>query len=195
VRRRTRSTTYFIEGAFPTREEAKTVIDVLEDEREGLSVNDIMTRINLTKGRIQKTLDLISLESPPPLIKLGTRWQLTSAKLSEAFWQRAKRLTDLRRAEQKQMQDYVRLHSNHMDFLIRALDGDIQDLVEPNLPLLSTVPAPALVREAIQFLRRFSLPVEPRLTWPAGGMPAYRGEREDCASSLSFTWQSALHLA
>ena len=30
---------------------------------------------------------------------------------------------------------------------------------------------PALVQEAIAFLRRTSLPIEPRKTWPAGGMP------------------------
>jgi ATP-dependent DNA helicase RecQ len=32
----------------------------------------------------------------------------------------------------------------------------------------------ALVREAVTFLRRTSLPIEPRRQWPAGGMPQYR---------------------
>jgi hypothetical protein len=31
----------------------------------------------------------------------------------------------------------------------------------------------ALVREAIEFLRRTSLPIEPRKKWPDGGMPQY----------------------
>ena len=33
---------------------------------------------------------------------------------------------------------------------------------------------PALVREAVAFLRRSSLPIEPRLQWPLGGMPQYK---------------------
>src|SRR5436190_9173565 len=138
---------YFIESAFPTRPEVETVVSALENSPDGLSVNDIMARINLTKGRIQKTLDLLSLESPAPVLKLGTRWQLTAAKLSEGFWQRANRLTELRRAEQKQMQDYVRLRSGHMEFLIRALDGNVENLTQPNLPDLSSAPDKLMVRE------------------------------------------------
>jgi ATP-dependent DNA helicase RecQ len=176
---------YFIESAFPTRKEVEKVINAIEDSRDGLSVNDIMGRINLTKGRIQKTLDLLSLESPAPVIKLGTHWQLTAAKLSEAFWQRANRLTELRRAEQKQMQDYVRLRSGHMEFLIRALDGNIENITQPNLPELPTAPNPVVVREAIQFLRRSSLTIEPRLTWPAGGMPIYATKGKIASSHLA----------
>ncbi|HJX89682.1 MAG TPA: RecQ family ATP-dependent DNA helicase [Pyrinomonadaceae bacterium] len=176
---------YFIESAFPTRQEVGTVVNAIEENPEGLSVNDIMGRINLTKGRIQKTLDLLSLESPAPVIKLGTRWQLTAAKLSEAFWQRANRLTELRRAEQKQMQEYVRLRSGHMEFLIQALDGNIENITQPNLPELSATPNPSVVRDAIQFLRRSSLTIEPRLTWPAGGMPIYAVKGKIASSHLA----------
>ena len=37
---------YFIESAFPTRQEVETVVNVIEDDPDGLSVNDIMGRIN-----------------------------------------------------------------------------------------------------------------------------------------------------
>jgi ATP-dependent DNA helicase RecQ len=84
------------------------------------------------------------------------------------------RLTNLRRDEQRQMQDYVNLTSGHMEFLIRALDGDPGTIRPPSLPPLSTTTDPALVREAVAFLRRTSLPIEPRKQWPAGGMPQYR---------------------
>jgi ATP-dependent DNA helicase RecQ len=93
--------------------------------------------------------------------------------LSEKFWQRAARLTELRRAEQRQMREYVSLKSGHMDFLIRALDGDPCDTRTPDLPLLSTATDAALVHQAIDFLRRTSLPFEPRKQWPNGGMPLY----------------------
>ena len=165
-------TEFFIENAFPTREEAHAVLSEIKSTR-GLSVNELMERVNLSKGRIQKTIDLLALESPAPITKIGSKWQLTAAKLSEGFWERAKRLTELRRAEQGQMQEYVGLESNHMEFLIRALDGNAVEVTNSGLPYLSTNADTALVREAIGFLRRTSLTIEPRKKWPTGGMPEY----------------------
>ena len=169
----TEITDYFIESAFPTRAEVHVVLAALESEPAGLSVPEMLPRINLSKGRIEKTLALISLESPTPIAKQGTKWQLTAATLSEEFWQRAERLTRLRRQERDQMQQYVKLESGHMEFLIGALDGDPGTIETPVLPGLPTGTEPALVREAIAFLRRTSMPIEPRKQWPAGGMPQY----------------------
>ncbi len=166
-------TDYFIESAFPTRKEVKLVLDTLEAEPRGLSVPDLMARMNLSFGRIEKTIALLSLESPAPIVKQGTKWQLTAAELSEDFWERAQRLTDLRRIEQREMQEYVVLTSGHMEFLLRALDGDASSVGAPTLPPLPTAPDPSLVREAIAFLRRMSLAIEPRKRWPQGGMPHY----------------------
>jgi ATP-dependent DNA helicase RecQ len=166
-------TDYFIESAFPTRAEVSSVLKALEASPAGLSVPELMASINLSKGRIEKTIALLSLESPAPLAKQGSKWQLTAAKLSESFWQRAERLTRLRRDEQRQMQEYVGLESGHMEFLIRALDGDPGTLGPPALPSLPTGANQALVQEAVTFLRRTSLPIDARKQWPAGGMPRY----------------------
>ncbi|OGF57327.1 MAG: ATP-dependent DNA helicase RecG [Candidatus Fraserbacteria bacterium RBG_16_55_9] len=166
-------TDYFIESAFPARAEVRSVLEALEAAPEGLSVPELMARVNLSRGRIEKTIALLSLESPAPLAKQGTKWQLTAANLSETFWERAERLTELRRDEQRQMQEYVRLESGHMEFLIRALDGDPGTIRPPALPPLPSNTDPALVREAVAFLRRTSLPIEPRKKWPDGGMPQF----------------------
>jgi ATP-dependent DNA helicase RecQ len=166
-------TDYFINNAFPSRDEVDAVINALESAPAGLSVPELLARLNISKGRIEKTISLLSLESPAPIAKLGSKWQLTIAQLSPGFWERARRLTDLRRAEQAQMQDYVRLKDGHMGFLIRALDGDPSGVKAPALPVLSPDLDESLVREAVAFLRRTSLPIEPRKVWPAGGMPRY----------------------
>jgi ATP-dependent DNA helicase RecQ len=167
-------TDYFIESAFPTRDEVQRVLDALQAAPNGLSVPELLGRINLSKGRIDKTIALLSLESPAPIAKQGTKWQLTAANLSETFWDRAERLTGLRRDEQRQMQEYVNLTSGHLGFLIRALDGDPGTVHAPVLPPLPTTTDPALVRESVAFLRRTSLPIEPRKKWPDGGMPQYQ---------------------
>lgn len=167
-------TDYFIKSAFPTRDEVAAVISALETAQNGLSVPELLARVNLSKGRIQKTIDLLSLESPAPIAKLGSKWQLTAALLREAFWDRAERLTALRRAEQQQMQDYVNLGSGHMAFLINALDGDPRTVGSSAWPPLPTTVNPAPVQEAIAFLRGVNLTIEPRKKWPDGGMPHHQ---------------------
>ena len=164
---------YFIESAFPSREEVAEVLGALNAAPRGLSVPELMGKVNISKGRIEKTIALLSLESPAPIAKQGSKWQLTAAALSEAFWARAERLTVLRRDEQRQMQEYVALPAGHMEFLIKAVDGDPGAAHVPSLPPLPSIANPELVREAVAFLRRTSLPIDPRKQWPAGGMQQY----------------------
>ena len=166
-------TDFFIDSAFPAEAEVAAVLGELERHPNGLSVPELETQVNLSRGRIQKTMDLLALESPAPIVKQGPQWQLTAARLGPGFWERARRLTALRRVEQIQMQEYVALESGHMAFLIRALDGEPGASQPPPLPPLPTTASDALVREATAFLRRTSLPIEPRRQWPAGGMPRF----------------------
>ncbi len=166
---------WFIRSAFPTRQEVSDVLGALEEAPDGLSVPSLLGRLNLSKGRIEKAIALLSLESPAPIAKQGSKWQLTAATLSEAFWERAERLTALRRDEHRQMQEYVSLQfGEHMDFLIRALDGDPTIVTPPALAPFPTRVNSELVGEATVFLRRTNLPIIPRLQWPAGGMPQYQ---------------------
>jgi ATP-dependent DNA helicase RecQ len=167
----TEITDYFIESAFPTREEVAQVLGALEAARDGLSIPTLLGRVNIRFGRAEKAMQLLALESPSPIARQGSKWTLTGAELSEEFWRRTERLTALRYDEQRQMQQYVGLASHHMEFLIRALDGDPADFRPPALPPLPTAPDAALVREAVAFLRRANLTLEPRKQWPVGGLP------------------------
>jgi ATP-dependent DNA helicase RecQ len=109
-------------------------------------------------------------------VKQGAKWQLTAARLGNGLWERAERLTALRRAEQAQMQQYVQLTSGHMAFLLDALDGDPGEASPPPLPPLPPLPTSvdqARVREAVGFLQRTSLGIEPRKRWPASGLGRY----------------------
>ena len=165
---------WFIRSAFPTRDEVADVLKALEDEPRGLSIPDLLGRVNLSKGRVEKTIALLSLEAPAPIARQGSRWQLTAATLSEEFWKRAERLSTQRRAEHRQMESYVGLpFGEHMAYLIDALDGDPSVVTAPPLPPLHATVDAKLVEEAVAFLRRTSLPINPRKKWPDGGMPRY----------------------
>lgn len=166
-------TDYFIRTAFPTPEEVAAVFKALYGAEDGLSLPSLQAQLNLSKGAIEKTLLLLSLESPAPIVKEGRKWQLTAKDLTPSFWDRAERLTALRREEHQQMQRYVALREGHMAFLINALDGKAEPLSTPDLPDLSEEPNAALVKAAVSYLRRTNLPIEPRKQWPQGGLQAF----------------------
>lgn len=164
-------TEYFTTSAFPTPEEAEQVIGALMRAPEGLSRYQLQRQVNLSKGRIETATKLLSLESPPPIVKDGAKWQLTPANLKDSFWERVDRLTGLRRKEQSQMQEYVGLERDHMEFLIAALDGDLETIASPRLPPLPATVDTQTEGDALAFLRRLDLPIPPRMTWPKGGLP------------------------
>ena len=144
------------------------MLDALDAAPEGLPIREIESKVNVSNERVKKTTQLLALESPAPIATFGMKWQLTAARLSEAFWQRTERLTELSRAEQQQMQQHVDLSSDHMAYTIRSLDGDPGDFLPPEVPELPTTVHPASVRDAIAFRRHASLPIEPRKQWPTG---------------------------
>lgn len=167
-------TGWFIKSAFPTHDEVAAILAQLEAHPDGLSTQGLTTRVNVRKGRIDKAIELLLLESPSPITKIGSKWQLTATTLSDEFWSRAHRLTEQRHNEQDQMQEYVALpFGEHMTFLIDALDGNVVDVLPPALPPLSAEVDANLVLDATAFLRRTHVAIEPRKKWPEGGLPHY----------------------
>lgn len=164
---------FFIDNAFPTQEEVISILSELYKAEGGLSVYELMSKLNIAKGRLEHTIDLLSLESPSPISKQGTKYVLAPVELSEEFWKRAERLTALRYQEQSQMKQYVQLSSGHMEFLIDALDGDVGRVTVPTLPMLPREPSFHMLERAQIFLKRTGLPIKPRKQWPAGGLPKY----------------------
>ena len=161
----TEITDFFIRGAFPTLEEAQQVITALEQATAGLSLPELCQAVNIRQRRIEQTVKLLSLEAPAPIARQGAKWQLTVARLDNSFWGRAQRLTALRHREQQEMQEYVALDSGHMAFLIQALDGDTETVTRPDLLPLSETTTKGTVLQAVEFLRRTSIPIEPRKRW------------------------------
>jgi ATP-dependent DNA helicase RecQ len=166
---------WFIKSAFPTPNEVVEILTAFEDEPDGLSTSELCGKVNLSLGRIKTTIDILSLESPAPILKTDGKWQLTSSALSMNFWSRAKRLTDLRYKELNQMLEYVKLpFGAHMNFLIKELDGDPSTIKPQNLPALPELIDKNLQGLGLKFLYGFHRSLEPRKKWPNEGMQAYR---------------------
>jgi ATP-dependent DNA helicase RecQ len=162
---------YFRKSAFPTRDEAGAVIQELDKSDLGLSKSQLLGLVNIKKSRLEKTLQLLSLESPAPVVQEGSKWRTTASTLSEKFWERIERITKLREIEEQELQTYVDLDSGHMKFLVDALDGKSSNTNYLNRPVLTIDLDSKLIQEALMFLNRTGLPIEPRKQWPHGGMP------------------------
>lgn len=169
-------TDFFIRNAFPTPDEAAGIIDALAGASQGLTLAELETKVNIRRGGIAQAVKILALEAPPPIVKQGSRWQLTTSNLSRDFWARVARLTALREQEKQQMQQYVNLTEGHMEFLIRALDGAPGVRQPSRLPPLGAEISPELQRDAVRFARRSGSMVEPRKQWPSGhGDTRFRG--------------------
>lgn len=155
---------YFRESAFPTRDEAEQIISALSCA-DGLSLSELCAKLNIRRNRISKVLKLLSLESPAPIAKQGSKYFGTPNKLESSFWERVNRLTELRKKEQKQMSEYIKLKRDHMEFLVRELNGNPEGYVHPDLVPISQNVNPATLQEAVDYLKRSNFPIEPRKQW------------------------------
>ncbi|MCS6842595.1 MAG: RecQ family ATP-dependent DNA helicase [Roseiflexus sp.] len=170
-------TDYFITTAFPPRDHIEMVLRALESADDGLTLAQMESRGNLSRNQIEKTLKVLAVETPSPVVKIDTRWFATPVNYTLDV-QRIERLTAQRRAEQERMRDYVHSRECLMVFLKRELDDpDPQPCgrcaVCIGRPLVSPTYPAALERRAVAFLRRNDQRIEPRRMWPGDALQMY----------------------
>lgn len=111
---------FFRESAFPTEDEVQEILEALESS-DGLSVPQLEQAVNISKGNIDKALKFLSVESPAPLIKEGTKWVRTAVSY-RLDHEKIQRLTSRRQSEWEQMQTYINSTACLMEFLRATLD-------------------------------------------------------------------------
>ena len=170
---------YFIEQAFPTEEEVTAILGVVEQSAQGLTMAQLEAAVNLSRTQIERVLKTLAVETPPPLAKLETRWVATLQRYDpRRRHELIERLTRIRQAEQKHMDAYGQHNGCLMEFLARALDDPTASpcgccaYCKGQPEALRRVPE-NLIREAVVFLRRCDLPIEPRAQWPSDALPNY----------------------
>ena len=141
----------------------------LNEAEDGYSVAQLQLQLNLSSGQINKVLKLLSLESPAPVTKQGSKWYATPINYQP---DRAKieELTKIRRLEQEQMQQYMASQQCLMSFLANALDdphpqpcGKCAACLGKNL--LPTEYSIETVNDAIVYLLKSDRIIEPRKKW------------------------------
>ncbi|MFO0828089.1 MAG: RecQ family ATP-dependent DNA helicase [Phycisphaerales bacterium] len=171
---------FFMRSAFPPQRNVTAVLRAIGESIDGLSIPALQEAVNLRKSEVEKAIKYLAVESPSPVVKIGTRWHLTAAagryRLDDA---RIAAITDTRRSEQDEMRRYMEHQGCLMEFLGRALDdpharpcGKCAGCI--GRPLIPLEFDRAVAIEAATFLRRSYLPLSPRKRWPAGNpLPTY----------------------
>lgn len=165
---------YFIETAFPGVEETQQVIRALEASQNGLTIYQILGRINLTKSAVEKILKLLEVDGIVAHEKPGRGAALyfRTANPWRPDAEHAAAITQLRRREQAEMQEYVSHTGCLMEFLARALDDPhaarCGKCINCTGAGLSTAIARERVAQAVEFLKHAELAIEPRKQWPNG---------------------------
>lgn len=171
---------FFIRSAFPPQQHVSEILRVLDESHDGLSVPAMQRSLNLSQSQITKTLKFLTVESPSPVVKTGTKWQVTASASTYAVNQGyIDSILAIRRREQQQMRDYMEHTGCLMAFLQEALDdpspencGQCRNC-SPEMLLDETVDDD-LANRAGLFLRRSYQPLEPRKIWPSGdALPSY----------------------
>ena len=174
-------TSYFIRSAFPPQKHVEVILDALDDADEGLSVRELESCLNLRHGEIEKALKYLSVESPSPVTKIATKWNVTAvAETYRINQDYVEAISSIRRKEQEQIAEYMKHESCLMEFLAQALDDPAARPCGKcsgchGGPLVSPECDPELVNSAAIFLKRSYQPLEPRKLWPGGNALATYG--------------------
>ncbi|EGR4402267.1 RecQ family ATP-dependent DNA helicase [Vibrio cholerae] len=167
---------FFRSSAFPSEPQVNEILAVLAAS-DGLSIPRIEERTNLRHGQIEKVLKLLSVESPAPVIKVGSQWRRTAVHFTMDR-ERIEHLTSQREQEWQEVQAYLCAADCKMTYLRRALDDN--DLTPCgkcasclgqaviNLPI-----NPALAHQAATFLKHAEMVIKPRAQVAANAFLEY----------------------
>ncbi|EKF9302905.1 RecQ family ATP-dependent DNA helicase [Vibrio cholerae] len=167
---------FFRSSAFPSEPQVNEILAVLAAS-DGLSIPRIEERTNLRHGQIEKVLKLLSVESPAPVIKVGSQWRRTAVHFTMDR-ERIEHLTSQREQEWQEVQAYLCAADCKMTCLRRALDDN--DLTPCgkcasclgqaviNLPV-----NPALAHQAATFLKHAEMVIKPRAQVAANAFLEY----------------------
>jgi len=161
---------YFIRSSFPAEAHVEAVLDALDEAEDGLKVRHLEQRVNLRRSDIRQVLKLLSVRAQSPVVKENKRWYRTAVPY-QRDQEKIESIKQIRRAEQREMQHYMKYDDCLMAFLQQALDdphaekcGICASCVDESL-LPETV-SPDLAIEAAKFLRRSEVTISPRKRWP-----------------------------
>jgi ATP-dependent DNA helicase RecQ len=161
---------YFIATAFPPREKAEAVVELIANAERPVKLGDLAAAVNLGQGRITAMLKVLDVEGA--VVQDGSGWVRTDEP-----WvydeRRYDQVTALRRREQDAMERYG---DEGGACLMRTLQAELDDPRAEDCGRCAACAGPrfdepldrAVVVEAQEHLRARPLALDPRKRCPAG---------------------------
>ncbi|MCZ6952876.1 hypothetical protein EB564_0017030 [Escherichia coli] len=118
---------FFRESAFPAEAQIHEILNVLS-VNDGLTLRGIEQRTNLRYGQIEKALKLLVAENPSPVVYTEKLWRRTIVSFSPDH-ERINHLMNQRKSELADVESYITTKECKMQFLRRALDEPVPNIV------------------------------------------------------------------
>lgn len=178
---------FFRRSAFPDERDVNAILELLADHDDGLALSQLQAQLNLRLGQIEKVLKVLSVETPAPIIKQGSRWHRMPVPYLMDH-ERIRRLTHQREQEWQEIQDYIDSQTCLMAFLRNALDDPETTecgkcAVCLGRPVVDEAIDPNLAIEAGRFLKHAEMVFKPKKRLASGAFPEY-GFRGNLPSTL-----------
>jgi ATP-dependent DNA helicase RecQ len=159
---------YFLATAFPPSARMKDILEALEVQGAS-TIKSLQAAVNLPYGQIEKALKLLEVDGA--VARDGTRYVRTSlAWEQDEAWVAG--VIEARRRELASMREYVDTHSCRMAFLGSLLNdpaaGECGHCANDGGVRWPRSVSPALVQDAVAYLRRDVRAIESRKQWPEG---------------------------
>ena len=167
---------YFMATAFPPAARMKDILAALEAV-DSATIKGLQAQVNLPYGQIEKALKLLEVDGAVArergrFVRTGEPWEQDEAWVAAVL--------EARRRELASMREYVDTDSCRMAFLGRLLNdpaaGECGHCANDGGVRWPRSVSPALVQDAVAYLRRDVRAIDPRRQWPEGARIAKPNE-------------------
>ena len=164
--------TYFIETAFPSKEESTAVMTEVENS-SGLTQAEVESRVNIRKQRIENTLKFLENEGFIRKEHDGRRYRFYSTPKPFVYNEKHyQEIMTIRKQELEQMHELIRTRECLSQFAVHALDDHTASKcgkcfncrghdIFPDLTI-----SPEAVHAASLYIQGSIIRIEPRKRWP-----------------------------
>ena len=160
---------YFIDSAFPTEAIMNEVIQLLL-KQQGLKIADFEKNINMKPSKINECIKYLQVNGV--IYKENNKYYKTP-KIWQPDLEKSEKITEMRKNELIQMNDFVKTSNCYMKYIADALDDP---LAKPggkcanclNSNIFETKESIKDIRAAQIFIKNDFNIIEPRKKWPIG---------------------------
>ena len=161
---------YFINNAFPTKEQLEEVLKVIENSDFGVTLNDLKKVINMTNTGIKKCISLLDLNKI--VVKNGSKYFRTTNKYNYNNF-KVQEILETRYKELELMGEYSNTKDCYMKFLANELDDNTLKSCGKCCNCIKKEYFSSLVKEedalkAENFIKDRIIKIKVRKQWPSG---------------------------